>query len=351
MAQKRYFDYQSKLRSKTSAEAMALASAGIGVKYGFNKVSVSGNTFVLSSDGTITLTNNETGALDEVKHVVITPDGIISAETDDISLVLQDSQSIEDNTYYFVLASHRHIESLDAIMATSYTVVKSNDDLSQLLGTDKTIKDWYDSLLNSYPEFNRDISVILAIIEYKNSKTINTYVPLNNKWPNEIELINSLDKKVNDSYSELLKQITNHVSSVNNSISELNTKINNLKIKSFTASFGSPSGSSRDINIDGYTLNSNTRIIILAVELIVDKADFNNIPCIKNILLSTVYTPFENDGNDWDDTPYIVGCVFDSVLNFSGYSKLEGNTIKCSISSNGSSSFNSILRGYAIETI
>lgn len=187
MAQKRYYDFQSKIKSKNSAEAIAMASAGIGVKYGFNKVSVSGNSFIISSDNPITLTNSETGALDEVKHVVITPDGIITAETGDISLALSDSQSLVSNAYYFVLASHQHIESLDTIIATSYILIKASNDISSLLGVDKTINDWYEELVKSYSTFNKNTTVIAAIIDYKSNDNIKAYVPLNNSWPSKID--------------------------------------------------------------------------------------------------------------------------------------------------------------------
>lgn len=200
MAQKRYFDYQSKLRSKTSAEAMALASAGIGVKYGFNKVSVSGNTFIISSDNTITLTNSETGALDEVKHVVITPDGIISAETDDIGLTLPDSQEIVAGDY-FVLASHQHIESLDAIITTSYSLVKSSSSASDLISGNQPMSNWYDFLLESYPGFNKNTTIIVALISYTDSENINIYTPYNNVWPTKFGI---LDNKINNLNNDIL---------------------------------------------------------------------------------------------------------------------------------------------------
>lgn len=195
MAQKRYFDYQSKIKSKTSAEAMALASAGIGVKYGFNKVSVSGNnTFIISSDNTITLTNSDNGTLDEVKHVVITPDGIIAAETEDIRLTLSDSSNLTEGSY-FVLASHQHIESLDAIISTSYTLVKGDISLiSELTKVDTTIDTWYSKLSTVYNQLNRNTTVIAALIEYHNAGDIKVYNPYHNKWPSDyLKLNNRID--------------------------------------------------------------------------------------------------------------------------------------------------------------
>lgn len=197
MAQKRYFDFQSKIKSKTSAEAMALASAGIGVKYGFNKVSVSGNAFVLSSDNTITLTNGETGALDRVKHVVITPDGVTAAETTDIRLTLSDSSNLTEGSY-FVLASHQHIESIDTIVATSYTLVKGNISLiSELISKDVNIDTWYTKLSDIYTRLNRNTTVIVALIEYHSNIDISVYNPYNDKWPTDkIDVCNYIDQEI-----------------------------------------------------------------------------------------------------------------------------------------------------------
>ena len=126
MAQRRYFDFQSTIKSKTSAESAALASGGIGVKFGFNKVSVinSNKTFSISSAKHITITNDK-NSLENIKHVLITPDGIITGETANIQLSLSDSSAFTEGAY-FVLASHQYINSPDTIVPTSYTLVKGN---------------------------------------------------------------------------------------------------------------------------------------------------------------------------------------------------------------------------------
>lgn len=233
MAQKRYFDYQSKIKSKTSAEAMALASAGIGVKYGFNKVSVSGNnTFIISSDNTITLTNSDNGALDEVKHVVITPDGIIAAETEDIRLTLSDSSNLTEGSY-FVLASHQHIESIDTIVATSYTLVKGNISLiSELINPNINIDNWYTKLSSIYTGLNRNTTVIVALIEYHSNSNIQIYNPYNDKWPTDkIEvhnyIIQAIEKLNFTKYGYVYKEYSKSLSDNPDTILDLNLPLSN----------------------------------------------------------------------------------------------------------------------------
>lgn len=252
MAQKRYFDFQSKIRSKTSAEAMALASAGIGVKYGFNKVSASGNTFVLSSNGTITLTNNETGDLDEVKHVVITPDGIISAETEDISLV-PNSQSITDGKYYFVIASHQHIESLEAVIATSYNIIEdTTNSANSLISDNKPITDWYQKLRESYPELNTSYTVIVALIAYTNSSTISVYTPYNNVWPTDFVKLNKEIEDLNTSLTQKINGInTSLTQKINDNYNTLNTDVSSKQdqILLYTGSFKQSEGGNFSVQL------------------------------------------------------------------------------------------------------
>lgn len=197
MAQKRYFEYQSLIKSKTSAEGIALAAGGIGVVHGFDKVSIDGNSkvFTISSKETINLTGS-TGVLEPVKHILITPDGILTIETGDILLSLggEDPEAITKGSY-FVLASHQHIESVEAIIPTSFTLVKGDISIiSELVKVDNTvnIRNWYTKLQDVYPEYNANTTIICALIEFNSSSDIKVYNPWYNKWPSDSDYL--LDK-------------------------------------------------------------------------------------------------------------------------------------------------------------
>lgn len=192
MAQRRYFDFQSPIKSKTSAESAALASGGIGVKFGFNKVSVinSNKTFSISSAKNITITNDK-NSLENIKHVLITPDGIITGETADIQLSLSDSSAFTEGAY-FVLASHQYINSPDTIVPTSYTLVKGNISLISTITKSTNIDTWYSQLSSIYSGLNRSTTIIAALIEYHSSAEVSIYTPYNNNWPNDTEAINDI---------------------------------------------------------------------------------------------------------------------------------------------------------------
>lgn len=194
MAQKRYFEYQSLIKSKTSAEGIALAAGGIGVVQGFDKVSIDLSTkvFTLSSGINIDLTGS-TGLLEPVKHACITPDGILTTETSDISLSLSDGSLITQGAY-FVLASHQHIESVEALIPTSYSLIKGDIGIiAELTKVDGTvnIRNWYSILQDIYPEYNANTTIICALIEYNSSSNIKIYTPKNNKWPSDFDYLNT----------------------------------------------------------------------------------------------------------------------------------------------------------------
>lgn len=184
MAQRRYFDFQSHIKSKTSAESAALASGGIGVKFGFNKVSVinSNKTLSISSTKDITITN-DINTIDRIKHVLITPDGIITSETTDIQVSLYNSVELVEGAY-FVLASHQYINSPDTIVPTSYSLVRGSIDLMPLLTqTNATIETWYSKLSSIYSGLNRNTTIIAALVEYHSNSNVTIYTPYNNQWP------------------------------------------------------------------------------------------------------------------------------------------------------------------------
>lgn len=192
MAQRRYFDYQSSIKSKTSAESATLASGGIGVKFGFNKVSVinSNKTLSISSTKNITLTNDKNN-LERIKHVLITPDGIITGETDDIQLSLSDSSTLTEGAY-FVIASHQYINSPDTIVPTSYALIKGNISLISELTKSTGIDLWYTRLASLYSGLNRSTTIIVALVEYHSSAEVSIYTPYNNYWPTDTEAINDI---------------------------------------------------------------------------------------------------------------------------------------------------------------
>lgn len=195
MAQKRYFEYQSLIKSKTSAESIALAADGIGVVHGFDKVSIDLSTkvFTLSPNGNNIDLTGSTGLLEPVKHACITPDGILTTETSDISLSLSDGSLITQGAY-FVLASHQHIESVEAVIPTSYSLIKGDigiiSELTKVNGT-VNIRNWYTRLQSIYPEYNANTTVICALIEYNSSSNIKIYTPKNNKWPSDFDYLNT----------------------------------------------------------------------------------------------------------------------------------------------------------------
>lgn len=192
MAQRRYFDYGSAIRSKGTAEGTAIAVGGIGVVQGFNKInsiSDEGKTIVLTCDDVIDITNTSDGNIEGIKHGVITPDGILTVETDNLELSLQD-KSVLTSGAYFVLATHQHIESKDTHLPTSYSLVKGdNSIIAELTKVDGTvnIRTWYTKLKAVQSEFNANTTVICALIDYTSTREYKIYTPEYNKWPSDTD--------------------------------------------------------------------------------------------------------------------------------------------------------------------
>lgn len=317
MAQRRYFDFQSTIKSKTSAESAALASGGIGVKFGFNKVSVinSNKTFSISSAKHITITNDK-NRLENIKHVLITPDGIITGETANIQLSLSDSSAFTEGAY-FVLASHQYINSPDTIVPTSYTLVKGNISLISTITKSTNIDTWYSQLSSIYSGLNRSTTIIAALIEYHSSAEVSIYTPYNNNWPNDTEAINDIlyDSNSFEVYGFIFDDDNNYSNSKVSNRTEFNTLFTSLGKYSYNNTL--KEFLNLKIHAEAYltkfTSKSYTSTVVGSLYIKIANSYIKNIICDKLISYSIVGNMIVYDG-----TPNIEDILkSDSDLSYS----------------------------------
>lgn len=181
MSQKRYFVYNSYIKSKTSAEGLAIAAKGIGPVIGFNDVSKSGNSFVIGSSSNSWF-YNVSGNTEDIKHALITPDGIVTLETTDLTLPL-DNIELKDGDSFFLIATHNYIEDSELDVVTNYQLVKFASDYTGSSYKDKTLNDWLSKLQSTLSSYSKSNTVIVAMIYYISSSNIKIYTPYAYNWP------------------------------------------------------------------------------------------------------------------------------------------------------------------------
>lgn len=252
VTQKRYFEYGSRIKSKDSAEPFGLIN-GIGAIFGFDKISIDtlNSNFIIGSSNDESepdknkylYISDENGIVQNYNHLVVTPDGIITAILDNIEL----SKPSSTNNEYMLIATHNYIAGSDVESPTLLELIPNNtsskfSDKINLLNTN--INTWYSTIQSWEAGFNKSTSVILAFID-NNDTEPKIYTLFKNSW--------SSSGSSGSSGSGTLDTIL----SVKDSSGDTNVSIKNLEYI-LNTHFSTGSGSSPLILRSTRINNSNT---------------------------------------------------------------------------------------------
>lgn len=214
MAQERYFDYRSEIKSKKSAEHGAILQ-GVGPVYGFDgfEVNLSSRVLTLKSQSPTTIEELNTKAYDKVRYItnennnfkpvqgaVVTLDGILSVWDEAVAidmpqnLVQQIQASLSSgnplSSYFamYIVARHNYIASSSPV-ATTLVMVDYESNLGGGGGNNPRLiwkgdmSNWF-KVFGSKTGFNptTDTIVGMYVLETKAGSIVTEHIETGNDW-------------------------------------------------------------------------------------------------------------------------------------------------------------------------
>lgn len=183
MAQTKYFDYLSEIRSKKAVEPYGL-TVGIGALFGYNVISYDGSNLLVYSDTEKNYRHNLTNermVLTNPASACITPDGIISVETSEVLIPLI-LGAFSGNKEVAIFASHTYSKEEGGTPTTYRAYVNpdpNNNWYNKLKANTATMETWLE-LFNANLKRNSEVVVAMVTIkrvgnDHEVSKILNPY--------------------------------------------------------------------------------------------------------------------------------------------------------------------------------